>query len=161
LNGAPAMEFCAASRRAVVLGIALLLVCTAAESAVSVVSPWVQPTPDRAATEAYMQLGSSEDAVLKGARSMLATTVVIRAAGAYTKTLPQLALTAGVPVVLAPGAIRLVLRGLAHPLAVGDRVPLVLTIETANGVRQEITVNAEVRLQAPPDDARHAQPRRN
>ncbi len=61
--------------------------------------------------------------------------------------------------VLAPDTYHLVLRGLAHPLNAGDRVLLVLTIETANGARQEISVNAEVRVRPPSDDERRA-PRR-
>src|SRR5260221_6115174 len=142
----------AAPRCFATLGLVLLLVATAARSAVTVTAPRVEPTTDSAASEAYMQLASTDDAVLTGARSPFATTVVIRAAGTYAKTLPQLALPAGVPVVLAPGAVHLVLRGLAHPLARGDRVPLVLTIEAANGTRQEITINAEVRPHSAADD---------
>jgi hypothetical protein len=49
-----------------------------------------------------------------------------------------------------------VLRGLAHPLNPGDRVPLVLTIELESGALQEHTVNAEVRSRAPAADARPA-----
>ena len=46
------------------------------------------------------------------------------------------------------------LRGLAHPLAVGDRVPPWLTIEAADGSRHVISVDAEVRLRPPADDER-------
>lgn len=106
-----------------------------------------------------MLLTSTDGAVLKEVRSTLATSVVLRTAGSGTKTLPQLPLPAGVPVVLSPDAIHLVLRGLAHPLAIGERVPLLLTFVTANGMRQEIQVNAEVRMRAPVDDVRHAQQR--
>lgn len=127
---------------------ALLLCATAAQAAVVVAAAWVRPTPDRAATDAYLTLTSSDDAALKEARSVLATSVVIRGATG-PKTLPQVALPAGTPVVLAADGVHLVLRGLAHPLAPGDRVPLVLTIESASGARAEIVVNAEVRARAP------------
>jgi periplasmic copper chaperone A len=138
---------------------AILLLCSTAAQAVLVVSvPWVRPTPDRTATDAYMVLTSTEGALLKGARSVVATTVVIRGATGV-KTFPQLALPAGAPVVLAPDTYHLVLRGLAHPLNAGDRVPLVLTIELATGARQEIAINAEVRARPPSDDERRA-PRR-
>jgi copper(I)-binding protein len=134
----------------------LLLLCSTAVQAVLIVSaPWVRPTPERAATDAYMVLTSSEGAWLKEARSVVATTVVIRGATG-TKTYPQLALPAGIPVMLAPDTFHLVLRGLAHPLNPGDRVPLVLTIETAAGVRQEISVNAEVRARPLAEDERRA-----
>jgi copper(I)-binding protein len=140
------------------LACVLLLCSTAAQAALIVSAPWVRPTPDRAATDAYMVLTSNEGAMLKEARSVVATTVVIRGATGV-KTFPQLALPAGTPVVLAPDTYHLVLRGLAHPLNAGDRVPLVLTIELANGTRQEISVNAEVRVRPPTDDERRA-PRR-
>ena len=87
---------------------------------------------------------------------MVATSVVIRSAATGARTYPQLALPAGVPVLLAPDAFHLVLRGLAHPLNPGDRVPMVLTIELASGALQEYTVNAEVRARAPAADARPA-----
>ena len=141
-------------RRGAIAGV-LLLCGTAAQAVLIVGAPWVRPTPERTATDAYMVLTSTEDAMLKDARSIVATTVVIRGATGV-KTYPQLALPAGVPVVLAPDALHLVLRGLAHPLNPGDRVPLVLTIETATGARQVISVNAEVRARPPADDERRA-----
>ena len=125
----------------------------------TVTAPWVRPTPERTATEAYLRITSTEDATLKEAKSALATSVVLRAAGSGSRILPQLALPAGVPVVLAPEGVRLVLRGLAHPLAVGERVPLLLIIEAADGSRHEISVSAEVRVRPPADDERRARPR--
>ena len=136
-----------------------MLFATTALAGVIVNAPWVRSTSERTATEAYLRLTSTEDATLKEARSAIATSVVIRAAGSNSRTLPQLALPAGVPVILAPDAARLVLRGLAHPLAVGERVPLVLTIEAANGSRYEISVSADVRVRPPSDDERRARPR--
>ncbi len=132
----------------------LLLACTGAHAALLVDAPWVRPTPDRASTTAYMSITSTEGAVLKEARSTVATSIVIRAAPTGARNYPQLALPAGVPVLLAPEAFHLVLRGLAHPLNPGDRVPLVLTIELESGALQEFTVNAEVRARAPAADAR-------
>jgi copper(I)-binding protein len=81
---------------------------------------------------------------------------VIRSGATGARIYPRLALPAGVPVVLAPDAFHLVLRGLAHPLNPGDRVPIVLTIELESGALQEHTVNAEVRARAPAADARPA-----
>jgi copper(I)-binding protein len=143
--------------RAALAGI-LMLFASTAQAGVTVNAPWVRSTPERTATEAYLRLTSTEDATLKEARSAIATSIVIRAAGS-NRTLQQLALPAGVPVILAPDAARLVLRGLAHPLAVGERVPLVLTIETANGSRYEVSVSAEVRVRPPADDERRTRPR--
>ncbi len=134
----------------------LLLASAAAQAVLIVNAPWVRPASDRTATDAYMRITSTEGAVLKEAKSPLATSVVIRTGRNAGRTLPQLALPAGVPVLLAPGEVRLVLRGLAHPFAIGERVPIVLTIEGAEGSRQEIPVDAEVRLRSPIDDEKRA-----
>ena len=140
------------------LVVALMLASTAAHAVFTVNAPWVRPTTERSATEAYMRLTSTEGAVLKEAKSPIATSVVIRAAGSAHRILPELALPAGTAILLAPDEVRLVLRGLAHPLAVGERVPLVLTIEGADGSHVQIPVNAEVRVRSPIDDERRAHP---
>ena len=134
----------------------LLLAGAGVRAALLVDAAWVMPTSDRASTTAYMTLTSTEGAVLKEARSTVATSVVIRSGATGARTYPRLALPAGVSVLLAPDAFHLVLRGLAHPLNPGDRVPMVLTIELSSGALQEYTVNAEVRARAPTADARPA-----
>ena len=150
------MKFCTTTLRSHALAGMVLLACTGAQAALLVDAPWIQPTPDRASTAAYMSVTSTESAVLKGARSTVATSVVIRSGATGARIYPRVALPAGVTVVLAPDAFHLVLRGLAHPLNPGDRVPLVLTIELESGALQEYTVNAEVRARAPAADARPA-----
>ena len=155
----PAIISGSAARRGLFLFGVLMLLSTGAQAGLTVNAPWVRPTTERAATEAYMLLTSTDGAVLKEVRSPLATSVVIRTNGGGTRTLPQLALPARVPVVLSSDSVHLVLRGLAHPLAVGERVPLLLTVEMADGSRQEISISAEVRLHSPLDDVRRAQPR--
>jgi periplasmic copper chaperone A len=150
----PVMKSCTSTIGRCVLAGILLLACTGAHAALLVDAAWVMPTPDRASTTAYMSITSSEAAVLREARSTVATSVVIRSAATGARTYPRLALPAGVPVLLAPDAFHLVLRGLAHPLNPGDRVPMVLTIELTSGALQEYTVNAEVRARAPTADAR-------
>jgi periplasmic copper chaperone A len=134
----------------------LLVMSSAAQAVFTVNAPWVRPAADRTATDAYMRLSSTEGAVLKEAKSPLAASIVIRAGKNAGRTLPQLPLPPGDSILLAPGEVRLVLRGLEHPFALGERVPIVLTIEGADGSRVEIPVNAEVRLHSPIDDERHA-----
>ena len=150
------MKTCTSTFGRCALAALLLLAATGAHAVLLVDAAWVRPTQDRASTTAYMSITSSEGAVLKEARSTVATSVVIRSAATGARTYPQLALPAGVPVLLAPDAFHLVLRGLAHPLNSGDRVPIVLTIELASGALQEYTVNAEVRARTPAADARPA-----
>lgn len=74
-------------------------------------------------------------------------------AGLRTKRsdVPAIPLPAGRTVTLKPGAEHIALFRLAHPLKVGDRVPLVLTVEAADGALQEIAVDAEVRNEWPVD----------
>jgi VCBS repeat-containing protein len=44
---------------------------------------------------------------------------------------------------------------LTRALKLGDRVPLMLTIESGDGSRQEIPIDAEVRRHSPIDDHLH------
>jgi len=113
----------------------------------SVNQPWVKPG-DRA-SEAYMVLSSSDDARLVGARCDLATRAIVR--GKHGRAAAPLELPAGRSVSLRPGAERIALSGLVRPLKLGDRVRLNLTIETADGARRDIAVDAEVRNQSPVD----------
>jgi len=57
---------------------------------------------------------------------------------------------------LAPGGYRLLLAKLACTIKRGDRVLMTITIEAADGSRQEIPVDAEARLRSPIEDERRA-----
>ncbi len=46
---------------------------------------------------------------------------------------------------LAPGGLHVMLIGVKQPLKPGDKVPLVLTIEAADGARSTVKAEAEVR----------------
>jgi len=96
-----------------------------------------------------MVLSSSDDARLVGVRCDLATRAIVR--GKHGRVAAPLELPAGQSVSLRPGAERIALSGLARPLKLGDRVPLRLTIETADGARRDIAVDAEVRNESPAD----------
>jgi len=107
--------------------------------------PWVKP--GAATSEAYMVLTSTEGATLIGIRSSLAARASLR--NARSVPMATLALPAGRAVALRPDHEHIVLAGLSRPLKLGDRVPLTLVIESADGVRQEIPVDAEVRKESP------------
>jgi hypothetical protein len=96
-----------------------------------------------------MVLTSTEDATLIGARSSFAARVDMM--GGATRPLSGLPLPAGKPVAFRPGAKHFTLSGVSRPLKLGDRVPLLLIIETAAGARSEIAVDAEVRNESPVD----------
>jgi copper(I)-binding protein len=135
-----------------VFGLAIAVCAQDARAIFIVNQPWMRPAPQGGSTEAYMDLTSTEGATLIAAHSTIAN-VVVRSKGASAG---RLSLLAGKMVRLAPGGNRLSLTKLAHPLSRGDRVALTLTIESADGKRQEIPVSAEVRLRSPVDDERRA-----
>jgi copper(I)-binding protein len=124
---------------------ALLFGAAAGQGVFSINQPWVKP--GARASEAYMVLVSSADARLVGVRCDLATRAMVR--GKRDRAAVPLELPAGRTVSLRPGAERIALLGLARPLKLGDRVPLQLTIETADGARRDIAVDAEVRNRSP------------
>ncbi len=92
-----------------------------------------------------MELRSSEGATLIGAASDAAARIVILRPGKTAGTSAELPLPAGKAVTLAPDGPRLALAKPAHPLRLGDWVPLTLTLRNADGTRQDIAITAEVR----------------
>lgn len=128
---------------------------TAAASAVFIVNqPWVLPAARGKTTEAFMLLQSSEVASLVSVQSPYAANVAIIDAGGKKTSLDRLPLQAGEAVLLAPGKRRLRLVDIDRALKLGDRVPLVLTIEGADGARQTIAIDVEVRRRSAADDER-------
>jgi len=114
--------------------------------------PWVAPNRGKATTEAYMDLTSSVAVTLVAAHSDAAARVTLRKPTGARLASGELALPPNVMVRLAPGAHRLLLSGVTRRLKLGDRVALTLTIRDATGTRQDIPVDAEVRLHSPLDD---------
>jgi copper(I)-binding protein len=142
---------------AVACGLSLGLLAQHASALFFVVNqPWVRPAQRTQVTEVYMNLTSRDGATLVGAASAVAGSVLIRAPGKAAGTLARLPLPAQSVVALAPGGYHLVLSGLVRTLKLGDRVPLTLTIEDADGSLQDVSVNAEVRLRSPIDDEMRA-----
>jgi hypothetical protein len=133
----------------------LALVAADAAATFIVTEPWVRLAPDGRSAEAFMELRSTEGARLVAARAENATSVALRAPGPERRTVTEIPLPAGATVKLVPGAFRISLANLKRPLRLGDRVALVLTIEPADGARQEIPASAEVRRHSPTDDHLH------
>jgi len=141
---------------ALMLGFVATTSASPASALFIVNQPWVRPAQVAHATEAYMDLTSTEGGRLVGVRSGVARTVAIRAPGKTAVTATSVTLLPGMLVSLAPGQNRIALVQLLRTLTPGDRVDLTLTIEDNNGSRQEIAVNAEVRMRSPIDDERRA-----
>jgi copper(I)-binding protein len=142
-------------RRFALAGALFVALVPAATAAVfTVTEPWIRVAPDAKSAEAYMELLSSDGAKIVGLRSDIAADIAMRPPGA-ARTIREIVLPAGKLVKLAPGGFRFTLAKLARSLKLGDRVPLLLTIEAADGSRQDIPANAEVRRHSVTDDHRH------
>ena len=116
--------------------------------------PWLHPARKAQTTHAYMNLTSSDGAVLVSASSEDARRVSLRSARGAAAA--GLALPAKSEVALAPGRDHLTLTGLTRTLKIGDRVKITLVVRNDNGTAHEIAVNAEVRHRSPVDDERRA-----
>jgi periplasmic copper chaperone A len=114
--------------------------------------PWARPASAGKATEVYMDITSTAGATVVAVASDAAAVARLRAPDGQRVKSPTIALPAGTVVALAPGSYRVVLLRLNRTLRLADRVRLTLTIENADASRQEIAVNAEVRLHSPIDD---------
>jgi len=122
--------------------------------------PWVRPAAARGSTDAYMVLRSSEATTLVGIRCELASGVTLEEPDSVHRgkfrAVARVPLPAGETVRLAPGRVHGHLASIKRALKPGERVAFVLTLEAADGTRQEIPVDAEVRYRSPTDDEMHA-----
>jgi hypothetical protein len=146
----------------------LAITASATAAALFVVNePWVRPAASAGSTDVYMVLRSSEATTLVAVRCELASGVTLEAPDSAHRgkfrDVTHLPLPAGETVRLAPGQVHGRLASVKHALKLGQRVALVLTLESADGTRQEIPVDAEVRHHSPTDDEtrahRHPTPR--
>lgn len=143
-------------RRRFLLGVALALAAFDAHAIFVVNQPWLRPAARGGSTEVYMDLTSTEGAVLVAVHTEAAASAAIRAPGGSARSVARLPLAAGKLIRLAPGAYRIGLDRVVRTIALGDRVALTLTIEAPDGSRQEIGVSAEARRHSPLDDERRA-----
>ncbi len=141
-------------RRWVSPTLALVAILFAADAgAVLVINlPWIRLAADKRSAELYMELQSSEGATLVAANTFAAASVSFKAPGARNSVVKEISLPPNVAVLLAPGAYRIVLHRLTRPLKLGDHVPVNLTFQSADGTRQELLVNAEVRRRSVAED---------
>ena len=103
-----------------------------------------------------MELQSSEGAVLVGVSSFAAASVALKLSGKGASGGKELTLPANVAVRLVPAGHRIALTKLTKPLKLGERVPLSLVIQSANGSLQELLVSAEVRRHSATEDELHS-----
>jgi len=127
----------------------LLATCVAAaDSTLSASSAWIRAIPGSDVAAAYLTLhnGGAAAVTVIGVRCPLAATAMIHETQLHgtqssMRARETLALAPGATVVFAPGGLHVMLEGLAHALAPGEEVPLVLLF--ADG--RSLTVSARVR----------------
>lgn len=141
-------RFASAARR---LALAALL-CAAwpAAAQVQATNAWVRGTvAGQTSTGVYMQLRSTVPAALVAVDSPAGTAELheMKMDGSVMRmrSIRRVDLPAGRAVELNPGGPHIMLTGLKHPLAKGDRVPVRLTIEDKDKSRRTVEVSAEVR----------------
>lgn len=123
----------------------------ACHAEVAVKNAWVRATvAAQKSTGAFAVLTSTENAKLVAASSPIAKVVEVhlseqKGGVMHMRAVDSVALPAGKPVELKPGGHHVMLMGLTKPVAVGETVPIVFTIENAKGVRSKLEVKAEVR----------------
>jgi copper(I)-binding protein len=130
---------------------ALFFATPIAYAQVSVSDPWVRASvPHQKGTGAFMKITAPTDARLVEARSPLAGTAEIHTMTVEgdimkMRVLPDLPLPGGATVELKPGGYHVMLLDLKAQAKVGDTVPISLVVESANGTRETVEVNAPVR----------------
>lgn len=135
---------------------AFLLAAAAARADVTVKEAWVRgTTPAQKATGAFMEITSSEAAVLLSAASPVAGVVELHTMKMEDgvmkmRAIPKLDLPAGKAVKLAPGGNHVMLMDLKQQLKKGDVVPITLKIEDKDRRIHTVEVKAEVRDLAQP-----------
>lgn len=128
---------------------------------VAVKEAWVRgTTPAQKATGAFLELSSSDEAVLVSVSSPLAGVVEIHTTKMENgvmkmRSVPRLDLPAGQVVKLQPGGNHVMLMGLRQQMKKGDVVPITLKVEGKDKKVQTIEIQAEVRDLAAPATMDH------
>jgi len=132
------------------LMLALTLACAPvfAHEGAHVHDAWVRATvPQQQATGAFMELNASIDSKLVRATSPVSDHVELHEMTMQDNVMkmrevPSIALPKGKTVDLKPGGYHIMLLDLKQQIHAGDKVPLTLTFEHANGKEEVITVQA-------------------
>jgi len=136
--------------RALIL-IALAVSATVARAEVNIADAWARSTvPGQKVAGIFMKLTADTDSKLVAGASPVAKVVEIHEMTMVDnvmrmRAMSELALPAGRTVELKPGGYHIMLIDIAKPLAVGEQVPLSLTVVDQAGKRSTVEVSAEVR----------------
>jgi len=131
--------------------ISLALSAPALADTVRIDAPWVRATaPGQKVAGGFMSLTADADMTLVGGASPISKHFELH----YMKMengvmkmreMKEIPLPKGKTVNLEPGGLHVMFIGLKQPITEGQKVPLTLTVKTANGKRKTIAVEAEAR----------------
>lgn len=129
----------------VLLGVCLVAACAtvarAQPPALVVTDAWIRAVPGAAVAAAYMTLHNAGKRPLSvsGVRSKLAADAMIHVSRvehgeSSMRPVASISIAPGASVQLAPGGMHVMLMQLAHPLVVGEQVPLELLLAGGGSV---------------------------
>jgi copper(I)-binding protein len=128
---------------------------------VKVANAWVRaPAPGQKTAAAYFDVTSESNAALVAAGSPAADRAELHSMSMdggvmRMRGLPRIELPAGQTVKLTPGGMHLMLIDLKQPLHAGDKVPLVLSVQSSGTSLTTVKLEAEVRAAAPESHSAH------
>lgn len=143
-----------------VLGLCLLGSALQVSAQTQVDDAWVRATvAGQQATGAFMTVTASSDSKLLSVQSPVAKIVQIHESTMKNDVMSMqpvdfVALPAGKAVTLDPHSYHVMLIDLVGQVKEGDKVPLTLTVENANGEKESIKVEAEARALNTPDHSK-------
>lgn len=133
----------------------------AAHAQVEVKDAWVRGmVPAQKATGAFMRITSTKPAKLVGASSPAAGVVEIHRSSMEggvmrMRRAEAIELPAGQAVELKPGGYHVMMMQVPKPLKEGETVPITLVVETADGARESVSIEAPVKALGTPAHGRH------
>ena len=142
------------------LGLFLLGTALQVSAQTQVEDAWVRATvAGQQATGAFMTVTASSDSKLLSVQTPVAKIVQIHESTMKNDVMSMqpvdfVALPAGKAVTLDPHSYHVMLIDLAGQVKEGDKVPLTLTVENANGEKESIKVEAEARALNTPDHSK-------
>lgn len=143
-----------------VLGLFLLGTALQVSAQTQVEDAWVRATvAGQQATGAFMTVTASSDSKLLSVQTPVAKIVQIHESTMKNDVMSMqpvdfVALPAGKAVTLDPHSYHVMLIDLVGQVKEGDKVPLILTVENANGEKESIKVEAEARALNTPDHSK-------
>ena len=144
------MKFTTKKLKCVLMALVLVAPMAAAQS-VSIANAWARATaPGQKTAGVYLDLRSNSDTAVVAAGSPLAAgaelhSMTMQDGVMRMRPLPRIDLPAGRTVRLAPNGMHLMLVGLKRELKAGEKLPIVLSLQSSGTSLTTLAIEAEVR----------------